>query len=47
MKRLIPHCYYVSPGQFLAEKYSRNLDEQYSLIKLNSLMQAGVSLFMT
>jgi len=44
-KQPIPHCYWVSPGQLLAGEYPRDLDEQASLIKLNSLMQAGVSVF--
>ena len=45
MKQPIPHCYWVSPGQLLAGEYPRDLDEQASLIKLNALTQAGVSVF--
>ena len=41
----IENCYWVVPGKLLAGEYPINLDERSSRAKMNSLIDAGVSVF--
>ena len=45
MKGPIQYSYWVSSGQLLAGEYPRDLDKELSLLKLNALVQAGISAF--
>ena len=45
MQRPVSYCYWVSPGRLLAGEYPRNLDKESSVHKLDSLVQAGISVF--
>lgn len=41
----IENCYWVIPGKFLAGEYPRHLDAESSQIKIDALLDAGVSAF--
>ncbi len=41
----IEHCYWVEPGKLLAGEYPRNLDEESSKEKIQTLISAGISAF--
>jgi protein-tyrosine phosphatase len=41
----INHCYWVKPGQLLAGEYPRDKDEATSQAKIDSLLRAGVTVF--
>jgi hypothetical protein len=41
----IEQCYWVVPGKFLAGEYPRDKDKSSSLLKINSLIEAGVLAF--
>lgn len=43
--RPIEHSYWVVPGRFLAGEYPRDLDEVSSVLKINALLEAGVTRF--
>jgi len=45
MRRPIEQSYWVVPGKLLAGEYPRDLDEESSIQKLNSLIQAGITAF--
>jgi len=42
----IPDSYWVNPGQLLAGEYPRNLDDASSRVKLQRLLEAGVTFFL-
>jgi len=45
MQQPIENCYWVVPGKFLAGEYPRNKDEESSLVKIDTLISAGVTSF--
>ncbi|MDQ8191813.1 protein-tyrosine phosphatase family protein [Roseibacillus persicicus] len=46
MKAPITNCYIVEPGKLIAGEYPRDLEEESSQKKIDSLLAAGVSLFL-
>ena len=45
MLRPIKNCYWVQEKKFLAGEYPSELDEEYSIKKITSLLVAGVTCF--